>query len=100
LASGRALVLQRYRIHPITPDGEVGIHREPSGHSNGLTLDSSGRLLACEHGNRRVSISAADGSPQTLVERFEGKRLNSPNDLVMHSSGVVYFTDPPYVSRL
>ncbi len=84
------------RIHTVTPDGQVGIHREPSGNSNGLTLNASGRLLACEHGHRRVSISDADGQPQTLVDRFEDKRLNSPNDLVVHSSGAVYFTDPPY----
>ncbi|NKB66152.1 MAG: SMP-30/gluconolactonase/LRE family protein [Candidatus Latescibacteria bacterium] len=84
------------RIHTVTPAGEVGIFRDPSGNSNGLTLDGQGRLLACEHGNRRVSISGADGSPQTLVDSFQGKRLNSPNDLVVHSSGAVYFTDPPY----
>jgi len=84
------------RIHTISPDGQVDIHREPSGNSNGLTLNHGGRLLACEHGNRRVSTSDADGRPQVLVDTFEGKRLNSPNDLVVHSCGAVYFTDPPY----
>ncbi|MFT5374677.1 MAG: sugar lactone lactonase YvrE [Candidatus Latescibacterota bacterium] len=84
------------RIHTITPEGKVGIHREPSGNSNGLTFDRSGRLLACEHGNRRVSIAQVDSQPHTLADTFEDKRLNSPNDLVVHSSGAVYFTDPPY----
>ncbi len=84
------------RIHTVTPNGTVTTHREPSGHSNGLTLDQAGRLLACEHGNRRVSAADAEGQVATLVDTFEGKRLNSPNDLVVHSSGAVYFTDPPY----
>ncbi|MGY8823499.1 MAG: SMP-30/gluconolactonase/LRE family protein [Candidatus Latescibacterota bacterium] len=84
------------RIHTITPEGKVGIHREPSGNSNDLTFDRSGRLLACEHGNRRVSIAQVDSQPHTLADTFEDKRLNSPNDLVVHSSGAVYFTDPPY----
>ena len=84
------------RIHTVTPAGDVGVFREPSGNSNGLTLDGAGRLLACEHGNRRVSITGPDGSAETLVDAFQGKRLNSPNDLVVHSSGAVYFTDPPY----
>ena len=84
------------RIHTVTPSGQVDIHREPSGNSNGLTLDHTGRLLACEHGNRRVSVADERGSLSTLADAFEGKRLNSPNDLVTHSSGAVYFTDPPY----
>lgn len=84
------------RIHTITPEGKVGVHRDPSGNSNGLTFDRGGRLLACEHGNRRVSIAGADGQPETLADTFANKRLNSPNDLVVHSSGAVYFTDPPY----
>ena len=84
------------RIHKIAPDGAVEIYREPSGGSNGLTFDRAGRLVACEHNNRRVSIEAADGTAETLVDTFGGKRLNSPNDVVVHSSGAVYFTDPPY----
>lgn len=71
----------------------------PSGRpvgSNGLTLDGAGRLLACEHGNRRISRTEEDGSITVLVDRYRGKRLNSPNDLVYRSDGSLYFTDPPY----
>lgn len=84
------------RIHTVTPDGKVEVFREPSGNSNGLTLDRQGRLIACEHGNRRVSRSGADGVPVAVAETYEGKRLNSPNDVVVHSGGALYFTDPPY----
>lgn len=66
------------------------------GGSNGLTLDLDGRLILCEHGNRRIARIEEDGSRVTLAERFEGKRLNSPNDIVYHSSGAAFFTDPPY----
>ena len=66
------------------------------GQSNGLTLDQEGTLLAAEHGGRRVSRIAADGSRTTLAERYQGRRLNSPNDLVVRSDGSIYFTDPPY----
>lgn len=74
----------------------VEVWRKPSGNSNGLTLDTEGHLLACEHGNRRVSRTETDGTITTLAERYEGKRLNSPNDIVVRSDGSVYFTDPPY----
>jgi len=67
--------------------------REPG--SNGLTFDAQGRLVLCQHGDRRIS-RLEDGKFVTLVDRYEGKRLNSPNDLVYHSSGDLYFTDPPY----
>ncbi|HZN27662.1 MAG TPA: SMP-30/gluconolactonase/LRE family protein [Burkholderiales bacterium] len=67
-----------------------------TGHSNGLTLDRQGRLIAAEHGGRRVSRIADDGTRTVLAEKFEGKRLNSPNDLVVKSDGSIYFTDPPY----
>jgi len=87
------------RIMKWTPDGKVGVFREPSGNSNGLTLDRQGRLIACEHGNRRVSRTEKDGSIVTLADRFEGKRLNSPNDLCVRSDGTIYFTDPPYGIR-
>ena len=66
------------------------------GMSNGLTLDRQGRVLAAEHDGRRVSRVADDGSRTVLAERFQGKRLNSPNDIVVKSDGSVYFTDPPY----
>ena len=68
----------------------------PSGNSNGLTFDGAGRLLACEHGGRRVSRMADTGDMETLVATHAGKRLNSPNDIVVHSSGSIFFTDPPY----
>lgn len=68
--------------------------REPG--SNGLTFDPRGRLTLCQHGDRRVSSREADGTTVTLAATFEGKRLNSPNDLVFDSQGALYFTDPPY----
>jgi gluconolactonase len=69
--------------------------REPG--TNGLTYDSEGRLVACEHGDRRVSRLEADGKTKTtLADKYNGKRLNSPNDLVYKSNGDLYFTDPPY----
>src|SRR5262245_64844137 len=66
------------------------------GMSNGLTLDPEGRVLAAEHDGRRVTRVADDGSRTVLAERFQGKRLNSPNDIVVKSDGSIYFTDPPY----
>ncbi len=67
-----------------------------TGRSNGLTLDRQGRVLAAEHGGRRVARVADNGTRTVLVERFEGKQLNSPNDIVVRSDGSIYFTDPPY----
>jgi gluconolactonase len=67
-----------------------------TGHSNGLTLDRERRVLAAEHGGRRVTRIADDGTRTVLAEKFEGKRLNSPNDIVVKSDGAIYFTDPPY----
>ncbi|MFM9884888.1 MAG: SMP-30/gluconolactonase/LRE family protein [Burkholderiales bacterium] len=67
-----------------------------TGPSNGLTLDRQGRVLAAEHGGRRVARVADNGERTLLVDRFEGKRLNSPNDIVVKSDGTIYFTDPPY----
>ena len=64
--------------------------------SNGLTLDAEGRLIICEHGNRRISRLEADGTRSVVVEQFEGGQLNSPNDAVYSSDGSLYFTDPPY----
>jgi gluconolactonase len=74
--------------------GRVDYGREPG--SNGLTLDHSGRLVACEHGDRRVSRLEKDGGKKTLIDSYLGKRLNSPNDLAYKSNGDLYFTDPPY----
>ncbi len=82
-----------------TAPGKTETFREPSGQSNGLTFDRQGRLLACEHANRRVSRTEADGKVVAIVDKYQGKRLNSPNDLVVKSDGSIYFTDPPYGIR-
>ena len=76
--------------------GAVGAFREPAGYANGNTLDAVGRLITCEHGNRRVSRTEHDGSITTIADRFDGKRLNSPNDVVVRSDGSIWFTDPAY----
>ncbi|GAB4115590.1 MAG: SMP-30/gluconolactonase/LRE family protein [Roseiflexaceae bacterium] len=83
-----------YRYDPHT--GQAQVWREQSGNSNGLTLDRQGRLIACEHGNRRVSRTLADGTIEAAADSYQGKRLNSPNDLVVKSDGTIYFSDPPY----
>jgi gluconolactonase len=83
------------RIHRVR-GGALDTYREPSGMSNGLTLDLEMRLVACEHGNRRVSREEPDGEVVTLAEHYDGKRLNSPNDIVVRSDGRIFFTDPPY----
>ncbi len=72
------------------------VFREPSQSSNGLTFDTQGQLLACEGGARRVTRTLADGKIVVVVEHFEGKRLNSPNDVVVSQKGIIYFTDPPF----
>jgi len=84
------------RIYELAADGRVMTFREPSGNSNGLTRDQKGRLITCEHGNRRVTHTEEDGSITVLAESFRGKRLNSPNDVVVKSDGAIYFTDPSY----
>jgi gluconolactonase len=66
---------------------------------NGLTLDREGRLIACEHGNRRVSRTEKDGTIVTLADHYQSKRLNSPNDVICKSNGDLYFTDPNSVAR-
>ena len=77
-------------------DGSVSVFRAPSNNSNGNTVDRQGRLVTCEHLTRRVTRTEHDGSISVLVDRFEGKRLNSPNDVVVHSDGSIWFTDPTY----
>jgi gluconolactonase len=79
------------------PSGYTGVSDyggEPG--SNGLLLDAKGQLVMCEHGDRRLSVVTHHGGKRTLVDNYKGKRLNSPNDAVYHSSGDLYFTDPPY----
>ena len=76
--------------------GHVGIFRQPARNSNGNTVDREGRLVTCEHGGRRVSRTEHDGSIVTIADRWQGKRLNSPNDVVVRSDGSIWFTDPAY----
>jgi gluconolactonase len=76
--------------------GTVGVFRQPAGYTNGNTVDRSGRLVTCEHGNRRVTQTEHDGSITVIADRFEGKRLNSPNDVVVKSDGSIWFSDPAY----
>ena len=95
-------------IYAWTPDGELSVFRAKSGYrgvdigeygqpgSNGLTLDRQGRLTINEHGNRRVTRLEKTGALTVLADRYHGKRLNSPNDLVYRSDGALYFTDPPF----
>jgi gluconolactonase len=74
----------------------VRVWRHPSNNTNGHTRDREGRLISCEHGGRRVSRTEHDGSYTVLVDRYKGKRLNSPNDVVVKSDGTIWVTDPPY----
>jgi gluconolactonase len=76
--------------------GAVGVFRQPAGYTNGHTLDREGRLVSCSHGQRRVERTERDGSITVIADRFDGKRLNSPNDVVVRSDGSVWFTDPTY----
>ena len=76
--------------------GAVSAFRRPSGFANGNTRDRQGRLVTCEHGNRRVTRTEWDGTVTVLMDRFEGKRLNSPNDVVVSRDGAVWFTDPAF----
>ena len=79
-----------------SPDSGITTFRQPSGKSNGLTYDKQKHLIACEHANRRVSRTEPDGTVTTIASHYEGKKLNSPNDVVVKSDGNIYFTDPPY----
>ena len=95
-------------IYRMTTDGDVQVYMTKSGYtgenigeyrqpgSNGLTVDSQGRLTICQHGNRRVVRIEKNGITTVLADRFNGKRLNSPNDLVYRSDGTLFFTDPPF----
>jgi gluconolactonase len=76
--------------------GAVGVFRSPSNNSNGNTRDRRGRLITCEHGARRVTRTEHDGSITVLADRFDGKRLNSPNDIVCARDGSIWFTDPSF----
>lgn len=84
------------RIMRWTPGTGISIFREPSNFSNGHTRDRQGRLVSCEHGGRRVTRTELDGSITVIADSFDGKRLNSPNDVVVKSDGSIWFTDPHY----
>ncbi|TAK97807.1 MAG: SMP-30/gluconolactonase/LRE family protein, partial [Verrucomicrobia bacterium] len=95
-------------IYRLTPEGDVSVYLTKSGYtgenigeyrqpgSNGLTTDEQGRLTICQHGNRRVVRIEKNGLTTVLADKFNGKRLNSPNDLVYRSDGALFFTDPPF----
>jgi gluconolactonase len=103
-----ANTIYKFKPSPDNAPGELTVFRRPSGYdasdvaeygqpgSNGLTLDAKGRLTINEHGNHRVSRWEGDGSLTVLAGNYEGKRLNSPNDLVYRSDGTLFFTDPPF----
>lgn len=77
-------------------DGSVSVFESPCGYQNGHTLDREGRVIACEHGGRRVSRLEHDGRWTALATQFDGRRLNSPNDVVVRSDGTIWFSDPTY----
>jgi gluconolactonase len=77
-------------------DDSISVFRSPSNYANGHTVDRKGRLVSCEHGARRVTRTGHDGTITVIADRFEGKRLNSPNDVVVAADGAIWFTDPPY----
>lgn len=77
-------------------NGITSVFRHPAGYTNGHTVDRQGRLVSCEHGGRRVSRTELDGTITTIADRYQGRRLNSPNDVVVKSDGSIWFTDPAY----
>ncbi len=99
-AAGRYLVwsdIPNNRMLRFTePSGEVLVFREPSNNSNGNTVDNQGRLVTCEHLTRRVTRTEIDGSISVIADKWQGKRLNSPNDVVVKSDDSIWFTDPAY----
>ncbi len=84
------------RIMRWTPEVGISLYRSPSNYANGHTRDREGRLVSCEHGARRVTRTEHDGSITVIADGYRGKRLNSPNDVVVKSDGTIWFTDPHY----
>jgi gluconolactonase len=88
--------IQANKVYKWSQSGGVEDFLDPSGQSNGLALDAEGNLLLAQHEKRRIAKMDKNGTETNLADRYDGKRLNSPNDLVVASDGAVYFTDPPY----
>ena len=86
--------IRKSNLHRITPGKDAELVRANTGEGNGTTFDLEGRLVICEGGNRRVTRWTADGKSDVLMDRWKGKRLNRPNDVVCKSDGSIYFTDP------
>lgn len=84
------------RIHRWAPETGITTFRAPANFANGHTRDRQGRLISCEHGLRRVTRTEWDGTITVIADGYQGKRLNSPNDVVVHSDGSIWFTDPHY----
>ena len=92
--------IPNYRILKLLPDGTFSVFREPSGAANGLMFDAKGNLISCDGGDRQVSMLDSKGNvAKVLADSYDGKKLNSPNDLVIDSKGGMYFTDPRYGNR-
>ena len=102
-AQGRYLVWSdipnNRQMRWLEDDGRVSVFRMPSNNSNGNTFDFQGRQVSCEHLTRRVTRYELDGSATIIADNYQGKRLNSPNDVVPHPDGSLWFTDPPYGSQ-
>jgi gluconolactonase len=88
------------QLRYLDDDGRVTVFRSPSGNSNGNTFDFEGRQLSCEHGERRVVRYEHDGSVTVIADSYNGRRLNSPNDVAVHRDGSIWFTDPPFGGSL
>lgn len=103
-AQGRYLVWSDIpndrQLRYLDDDNRVTVFRAPSNNSNGNTFDHQGRQLSCEHGARRVVRYEHDGSITVIADSYQGKRLNSPNDIAVHQDGSIWFTDPPYGGSL
>ena len=103
-AEGRFLVWSdipnNRQLRWLEDNGQVSVFRNPSNNSNGNTFDFQGRQISCEHVTRRVVRYELDGSITVVADSFNGKRLNSPNDVVPHPDGSIWFTDPPYGGQL
>lgn len=87
------------KIYKLTSHGNLSTYMEPTGNANGLMFDPAGYLIMCQHTERQIAMDNRKGGYSTVCNMYDGKRLNSPNDLAIRSDGVIYFTDPPYGLR-